>query len=49
MNKSAIDEIRQRFDNDVERFSNTETGQLSTIGARLSPELITEATKRVNP
>jgi hypothetical protein len=26
-NKSSVDEIRQRFDNDVERFSNIETGQ----------------------
>jgi len=25
--KSTVDEIRQRFDADVERFSNLETGQ----------------------
>lgn len=49
MNKSTISEIRERFDNDVERFSNLETGQVSTIDATLSLELITEAAKRVVP
>ena len=49
MNKSTTAEIRERFDNDVERFSNLETGQLSTIDATLSLELITEAAKRVVP
>jgi tRNA (cmo5U34)-methyltransferase len=28
--KSSVDEIRQRFDNDVDRFSNIETGQKTT-------------------
>jgi tRNA (cmo5U34)-methyltransferase len=49
VNKSTIDEIRQRFDDDVERFSNLETGQLSTVDAQISLELITEAAKRINP
>lgn len=49
MKKSTTNEIRERFDNDVERFSNLETGQLSTIDAKISLELITEATKRVVP
>lgn len=49
MNKSTISEIRERFDNDVERFSNLDTGQLSTIDATLSLELITEAAKRIVP
>lgn len=49
MNKSTIEEIQERFDNDVERFSNIETGQLSTIDARVSLELITEAAKRIVP
>ena len=48
-NKSSIEEIRQRFDNDVERFSNLETGQQATIDAPLSLELITDAAQRVNP
>ena len=41
--KSSIDEIRQRFDNDVERFSNIETGQTATVDAPLAMELITQA------
>lgn len=49
MKKSTVKEIRERFDNDVERFSNLETGQLSTIDATISLELITESAKRINP
>lgn len=49
VDKSTIEEIRQRFDNDVERFSNLDTGQLSTIDATISLELITEAAKRIAP
>jgi tRNA (cmo5U34)-methyltransferase len=41
--KSSIAEIRERFDNDVERFSNLETGQSATIDAPLAMELITSA------
>lgn len=48
-NKSTLEEIRERFDNDVERFSNLETGQQSTIDAPLSLDLITDAVKRVKP
>lgn len=47
--KSSTEEIRQRFDHDVERFSKLETGQVSTLDATLSLELITESAKRVNP
>ena len=49
MAKSTVQEIKERFDNDVERFSNLETGQVSTIDAKLSLELITEASKRIVP
>lgn len=49
MNKSTIAEIKERFDNDVERFSNLDTGQLSTIDAKIALELITEAAKRIIP
>ncbi len=49
MKKSTVEEIKQRFDNDVERFSNLDTGQLSTIDAKISLELITEASKRIVP
>ena len=41
--KSSVEEIKSRFDNDVERFSNLETGQTSTIDAPLAMELITHA------
>ena len=47
--KSSIDEIRQRFDNDVERFSNIETGQTATVDAPLAMELITQAAFRSTP
>lgn len=49
MSKSTVEEIKERFDNDVERFSNLDTGQLSTIDAKISLELITEASKRIIP
>lgn len=49
MQKSTVAEIRERFDNDVERFSNLETGQVATIDAQVSLELITEAAKRIIP
>ena len=49
MDKSTISEIRERFDNDVERFSNLDTGQTSTIDAKISLELITESAKRIVP
>lgn len=42
-NKSTLDDIRARFDNDVERFSSLETGQAATIDAPLAMSLITEA------
>jgi tRNA (cmo5U34)-methyltransferase len=49
MTKSTVDEIRARFDKDVERFSNLETGQSATIDAPLSLALIAETAVRVNP
>lgn len=48
-NKSSVKEIKQRFDNDVERFSNLETGQQATIDAPLAMELITQAAVKNNP
>ncbi|MDR2346080.1 MAG: class I SAM-dependent methyltransferase [Planctomycetaceae bacterium] len=47
--KSTTDEIRQRFDNDVERFANLDTGQISTIDPKYSLELLTEAAKILVP
>jgi len=47
--KSTPEEIRRRFDADVERFSNLETGQSATIDAPLSLELIARAASAVRP
>ncbi|WP_281322861.1 class I SAM-dependent methyltransferase [Flavobacterium aestivum] len=47
--KSTLSEIQQRFDNEVERFSNLETGQISTIDATLSLELLTQAASACCP
>lgn len=49
MYKSTVDEIRERFDSDVERFANLDTGQLSTIDAKISLEIITETAARIIP
>ncbi len=38
--KSTVEEIRTRFDHDVERFSSLETGQRATIDAPLVLELV---------
>ena len=38
--KSTLEEIRTRFDHDVERFSQLETGQQATIDAPLVLELL---------
>ncbi len=47
--KSTVEDIRKRFDNDVDRFSNLDTGQVSTIDATISLDIITEAARRINP
>ncbi len=47
--KSTVEQIRQRFDNDVERFSNLQTGQSSTVDATVALELITSAAAVTNP
>ncbi|MBN1184542.1 MAG: class I SAM-dependent methyltransferase [Bacteroidales bacterium] len=47
--KSTVEEIKARFDKDVDRFSNLETGQTSTIDAVISMNLITKAAARINP
>lgn len=40
--KSSLDEIRQRFDHDVERFSNLDTGQQTTLDAQYVLDLMTD-------
>jgi tRNA (cmo5U34)-methyltransferase len=47
--KSSVEEIRARFDADVERFSKLETGQSATIDAPLTLDLIARAASQVNP
>src|SRR5271163_2619612 len=47
--KSTVDEIRQRFDADVERFSNLETGQSATFDAPLAMALIAQAAASTTP
>jgi tRNA (cmo5U34)-methyltransferase len=49
MGKSSVSKIRQRFDNDVERFSNLEIGQTTTIDSPLMLELVTQAVAATNP
>ena len=47
--KSTLQEIEARFDRDVERFSNLETGQATTIDAVFNMELITDAIRACYP
>lgn len=47
--KSTVEEIRERFDNDVERFSNLETGQTATVDAALAMNLVAQTASRVTP
>lgn len=49
MKKSTVNEIKERFDNDVERFANLETGQVATMDAKLSLELITCTARALKP
>jgi tRNA (cmo5U34)-methyltransferase len=47
--KSTPEQIRARFDNDVERFSNLETGQAATMDAPLAMELVAQAAAASTP
>ena len=47
--KSSIDQIRARFDADVERFSNLETGQSATMDAPLALDLVTRTAAACTP
>jgi tRNA (cmo5U34)-methyltransferase len=49
MNKSTVEEIRRRFDDDVERFSNLESGQVASPDSPLCMDLVTEAAAIVTP
>jgi len=47
--KSSVEEIRRRFDQDVERFSNLDTGQSATVDARIAMDLVAQAAARTTP
>jgi tRNA (cmo5U34)-methyltransferase len=47
--KSTVEQIRKRFDQDVERFSNLETGQSATVDAPLTLELIANVAAAITP
>src|SRR5687767_6981504 len=47
--KSSVDEIRARFDADVERFSNLDTGQSATVDAPLAMALVAQAAAATTP
>jgi tRNA (cmo5U34)-methyltransferase len=47
--KSSVDDIRRRFDADVERFSNLETGQSATVDAPLALALVAQAAAATTP
>jgi tRNA (cmo5U34)-methyltransferase len=47
--KSTVREIRERFDGEVERFSNLETGQTATMDAALVLDLIAQTAARTTP
>ncbi len=47
--KSSVEQIRARFDKDVDRFSNLENGHSATIDSPLVLELMTRAAAAINP
>lgn len=49
INKSSPEDIRRNFDQQVERFSNIETGQTTAIDSPLCMELVAQAAKLTNP
>ncbi len=46
---ASVEEIRARFDADVERFANRETGQTATVDARLVLDLLVETAAATTP
>lgn len=49
MQKTTVDEIRARFDNEVERFSNLEVGQQAAMDSVASLELICTGIAATHP
>jgi len=49
MKKSTVAEIRERFDADVERFSNLEAGQSATMDSPLCMDMVARAAAACSP
>ena len=47
--KFTVEEIKERFDQDVERFSNLETGQQAVVDAPIMLELISKLAGGIKP
>ncbi len=47
--KSSVEQIRERFDNSVERLSNLETGNTAQVDSVLSLQLIAQAAASTTP
>jgi tRNA (cmo5U34)-methyltransferase len=47
--KSSVEQIRARFDQDVERFSNLESGHSAAVDSPLAMDLITRAAAATSP
>lgn len=47
--KLTVEQIRQRFDGEVERFSNLETGQTAVMDAPLMLELVAQTVTTLHP
>src|SRR5580704_9326212 len=49
LEKSSVEEIRDRFDRDVERFSNLETGQTAAVDAAIGLDLVARSAAATTP
>jgi tRNA (cmo5U34)-methyltransferase len=49
LKKSTVKQIKERFDNDVERFSSLDIGQTTTVDAVYAMDLITQAAALTTP
>jgi tRNA (cmo5U34)-methyltransferase len=49
MRKSSVDQIRRRFDQDVERFSSLDVGQTTIVDAAMLLDLVASAAAATNP
>ncbi len=47
--KSTVEEIRQRFDHETDRYTNLETGQVAVMDSPLALSLVAEAASATTP